>query len=405
MSQIRLLNNNFSKNIPELMKSIGVDPYGIKIMSSKSLHRVIYVQEVSSFVANILKQELLSLGADAAIPKQALFKKTLVNLIIFATDSQLIRLLQKLQKQPTSLKKFSQELKLALKNFSQSNFKLRVKDKIISVNKPLIMGILNVTKDSFSGDGILDEIKDKFSSEKYLITKIRLMLKDGASIIDIGAESTRPGSKSISCKEEINRLSPVLKVIKKEFPKNTFSIDTYKPEVAKFALDRGVAIVNDITALESDSMAKLISKYKAGVILMHKKGTPFNMQKNPKYDDVIGEIYNFLKERVNKALDFGVKKDSIIIDPGIGFGKRTEDNLEIIKYLYQFKTIGLPILLGVSRKTFIGKITGIDLPKDRINGTLIANMFGVLNGANIIRVHDLDQNLMAIKLTQRIISL
>jgi len=257
--------------------------------------------------------------------------------------------------------------------------------------KTLIMGVLNITPDSFSDGG-------SFRNLDRAINHAIQMQKDGADIIDIGGESTRPGSLSVSIEEEIDRVIPVIEELagKISIP---LSIDTYKSEVAKKALDLGVKMVNDITALQGDKkLANVIAGYDVPVCLMHMKGNPRDMQKNPVYNDILLEIKSFLKERAEYAIFNDVKKENIVIDPGFGFGKRTgrgiEDNCEILKRLSELKSLNYPILTGASRKTFIGNVCGREKPLpvgDRLEGSLAATAVAVMNGADIVRVHDVKE--------------
>ncbi len=266
---------------------------------------------------------------------------------------------------------------------------LRIGNKNFEIGKQtIIMGTLNVTPDSFSDGG-------KYFSIESAVNHAITMEKEGADIIDIGGESTRPGSKPVSLEEEINRVIPVLEELVKKI-KIPMSIDTYKSKIAKKALDIGANIINDITALKGDKLlASVVAQYDVPICLMHMKGSPRNMQKNPVYDDVVREITAFLKKRADYATSCDIKKNNIILDPGLGFGKRTgkgiEDNCEILKRLSELKNLGYPILIGASRKTFIGNICGAkkSLPvNERLEGSLAAACIGVVNGADIIRVHD-----------------
>ncbi len=263
--------------------------------------------------------------------------------------------------------------------------------KFLLGKKTLIMGILNVTPDSFSDRG------RHFSVDAAINHALKLE-EDGADIIDIGGESTRPGSKPISSKEEIKRVIPIIENLanKLSIP---LSIDTYKSEVAEKAIELGVGMVNDVTALQGDhGLVSVITKHDVPVCLMHMKGNPLTMQQDPKYDDVVKEIRAFLKERADFAVFYDVKKENIILDPGIGFGKRTgrgvEDNCEILKRLSELKSLGFPLLVGTSRKTFIGNVCGgkKQLPvNDRLGGSLAAACIAAINGADIIRVHDVKE--------------
>ncbi len=243
------------------------------------------------------------------------------------------------------------------------------------------MGVVNVTPDSFSDGGLYFQ---KDSAIKHALK----LIDDGADIIDIGGESTRPGSFPIDAEEEIRRTIPVIEELAKK-TKIPLSIDTYKAEVAKRALDAGASIVNDISALRFDpEMASVVAEYGVPVILMHIKGTPRNMQVNPFYNALIPEIISYFEESILLCKEAGISGDKIIIDPGIGFGKTVEHNLEIIANLKEFLSLGKPIAIGVSRKSFIGKLLGDAPPSERLEGTASAVAIAVFNGANIIRVHD-----------------
>ena len=269
---------------------------------------------------------------------------------------------------------------------------LKIGNKIFNLDKrTIVMGILNVTPDSFSDGG-------KFLSVENAVKQALKMEKEGADIIDIGGESSRPGSNSISINEEMKHVIPVLKELVKKI-NIPISIDTYKSEIAQKALDLGASMINDITALKGDKLLiNVIADYNVPICLMHMKGNPRNMQVNPIYYDIMIEIFEFLKERSEFAMFCDVKKEKIIIDPGLGFGKRTgrgvEDNCVILNRLSELKKLGYPILIGPSRKTFIGNICGDDIPlpvTDRLEGSLAAACIGVANGASIVRVHDVKE--------------
>ena len=263
-----------------------------------------------------------------------------------------------------------------------------------SPSRTLIMGILNLTPDSFSDGG-------QFNSIQKALDHTMSMIEAGADIVDIGGESTRPGSKPISFVEEIERTIPVIEEIRK-ISDCTISIDSYKSEVVEAALNVNANIVNDISGLTYDNkMAKLISNKKSPLILMHMKGKPLDMQKTPIYDDLISEICNFFSNQILLANSVGIDSSKIILDPGIGFGKRIEDNFEIIRELKQIRAMGFPVLIGPSRKSFIGDT--LNLPTDdRIEGTMATITAGLLNGANIVRVHDIKETLRTVSIAERI---
>lgn len=260
--------------------------------------------------------------------------------------------------------------------------------------RPLIMGILNVTPDSFSDGG-------KFFDMERAVDQALYMVESGADIIDIGGESSRPGSHGISLKEELKRVIPIIEQVagKAEIP---ISIDTVKSEVARRALDSGASIINDISALRTDKkIAAVAAKYNSYLILMHMRGTPRNMQDNTEYDDIIGEISEFLRNAAQKAIEAGVSEDKIIIDPGIGFGKSVEGNFVIMKNLNRFLELGYALLVGPSRKSFIGKTLDLDVER-RLEGSLAAACYAVLNGADIVRVHDVAETRRALTIIEEI---
>lgn len=276
-----------------------------------------------------------------------------------------------------------------LDNFSgKSSHQISLKNKRISFEQPIIMGIINVTPDSFSDGG-------KFFEKEKAIEHGLKLFNDGADILDIGGESTRPGSEPVDESEEINRVVPVIEGILKHKPDAIISIDTTKSSAAKAAIESGAMIINDISAMTFDkNMVKVASEKKTAIILMHMQGTPQTMQQHPYYDDVILEIYDYLHQRIKFAEQNGV--DKIIIDPGIGFGKRVEDNYEILQRLNEFKGLQKPIAIGVSRKSFLGKSLDLEIG-NRKEATLAAETLAIKNGANLIRTHEVAQTVTASK--------
>jgi dihydropteroate synthase len=263
-------------------------------------------------------------------------------------------------------------------------------------NGCLVMGVLNVTPDSFSDGG-------KFLDADKAIEHGLRMAADGAAIIDVGPESTRPGAEPIPAREQIRRAIPVIEAIAKK-TKACISIDTTNYEVAKAALDAGAAMINDITALADERMAQLAAQRQVPVVLMHMQGTPRAMQVEPKYDDVVAEVLAFLLDRAKSAEQFGIPKERIFIDPGIGFGKTTEHNLQLLANIDKFVKAGYRVLVGPSRKSFIGKITGRENPADRVFGTAAAVALCAAAGVSILRVHDVAEMIDVIKTTNAIIS-
>lgn len=373
----------YLKNITEAkksLKSIGADDEGIKLMAPKMLGRAVKIDGVDARGASILKQDMLSFGGDAALPWDVYsLKKKQVSVILMGTSKQYRRLLNKLRIQPYGLSKLAVQVGRALQNF-QSKPTLSIEGYNFDFSKrTYIMGVLNVTPDSFSDGG-------KFLKVKDAVKQAKAMEKDGADVIDVGGESTRPGSAKISIQEEKARVIPVLEALKDEV-KVPISIDSYKPAVVEAALKTGAGIINDINGLRDKAMRQVAVKNQVPVIIMHMQGTPQNMQVQPSYKEVVEDIYNFLEEQSRLVIEEGLDEKKVIIDPGIGFGKTLQHNLEILKRLPEFKSLGFPLLIGTSRKSFIGAVTGAEV-NERLFGTIASVSLAAAKGANIVRVHD-----------------
>jgi dihydropteroate synthase len=270
---------------------------------------------------------------------------------------------------------------------------INVNGQLMDLSEPQVMGILNVTPDSFyaGSHGV---------TEGYIIDRIHQIMNEGASIIDIGACSTRPGADEVSMEEEMNRLRMGLELIRKHRPDAIVSVDTYRADVAKMCVEEyGAAIINDISAGQMDEqMFATIARLGIPYIIMHMKGTPKDMQVNPQYDHFLKEVFYYFSEKVQRLRDLGVK--DIIIDPGFGFGKTLEHNYELMNHLEEFALFELPLLVGVSRKSMIYKHLGIT-PEEALNGTTTLNTIALLKGASILRVHDVRQAMESIKIVQK----
>ncbi|MGB9636093.1 MAG: dihydropteroate synthase [Thermoplasmata archaeon] len=384
--QIRILSKNAS--IPNIFAKIGVHPVGIEILKRKSEIYRIYISGIKSVCANIIKQEMLAAGGDAAIPMEAITgNEGTCDIVLLGTEKNLKIFMEKLKKQPFNLGEVSEKISDVMACYHPP-LQWKTAKRTLSLEKPLIMGILNITPDSFADGG-------KYMQRDAAIEHAREMVREGADIIDVGAESTRPESRRISAEEEIKRLSPVIEEV--AGLGKPVSIDTYKPEVAEFALEHGAEIVNDIFGLRKEGMVKVVKEYGAGICIMHMQGEPETMQQNPTYQDLIGEIYSFLEERRDFAIANGIEKEKIVVDPGIGFGKTLEQNYEILARLDEFLSLGCPILIGASRKSFIGKVLDVP-PEERVYGTVAMNTVALMNCAKILRVHDIKPHHHLVKL-------
>ncbi|OPY06002.1 MAG: Dihydropteroate synthase [Syntrophaceae bacterium PtaB.Bin038] len=383
-NRIRLLHVRTASEAADHLKAIGVEPYGIASMVPKMRHLNVLVEGLTPKVANIIKQEMLSQGGDAAVSRGCVdcsVRRT--DVLIMGTVKQILRFAGKLRLQPFGLKEISADLRGLLERAERGRFLLETPRRTLRIaGRTLVMGVINMTPDSFSDGG---EIAD---AEAGLRQAVRL-IGEGADILDVGGESSRPGARPVPLQEELRRVIPLIRLITRETDVPV-SIDTAKSEVARQAVDAGAEIVNDITALRGDpGMAGVAAQARVPVILMHMRGTPRTMQKGDlTYRSLLGEVLQFLSDRIERAAEAGISRDRVVVDPGIGFGKSVEDNLRLLRHLGEFRALGRPVCVGVSRKHFTGKITGVEKPQDRLEGTAAAVTAAILNGADIVRVHD-----------------
>jgi len=380
----RILAISSQEEFIQELKKIGVTPKGIAAMQDKARCLVIKLHNIKTGAANILKQDMLSLGADSAVARGVVNGSVdRTDVLLFGNVKTLKRLSERLKEQKDFNLPQIRETILQLIRY-HTNPPVRsifARGYTLPLEKTLIMGILNLTPDSFYDGG-------KYTKSEKALNHVEEMIRDGADIIDIGAESTRPYSKPISAEEECERLLPTLEKILQNF-NIPISVDTYKAQVAREALNAGAHIINDISGLKFDpGLASTIAEFPdVPVVILHIQGTPATMQDNPTYNDLIDDILESLQNSINVAKDAGIKEGNIIIDPGIGFGKKLEDNLNILHRLSEFRCLGKPIIVGCSNKGFIGKILNLS-KEERTEGTLAAHGYAVLNGADIIRVHD-----------------
>lgn len=393
--RVLILRNE--RGVKDELKKIGVSQEAVKILAPKTFHYLIKIEGIPSPTANLLKQEMLSVMADAAISKEvASFTSKKSGVLLIGTEAQLKKVLPRLNRQPFNLPEVSQQLSKLLKNFKKGKFVLSFKEKKMDLTRKVaVMGVLNLTPDSFYNGG-------KYTTQARALRKVEEMVKEGADLIDVGGESTRPGAKEVGIEEEIRRVIPVISKIRELF-EIPVSIDTYRAKVAKEALEAGVDMVNDISGLRFDpGLKEVVARFGAAVVLMHIKGTPRDMQSNPRYESLMGEIISYLSDSIRLAQKAGIDLEKIIVDPGIGFGKTPEHNLQILNHLGELRSLGRPILIGVSRKSFIGAILKLPL-EERLEGSLAAASLALMQGAKIIRTHDVKATRRAVDLTQAII--
>lgn len=369
------------EDIIEQLKKIGVDKEVENLLCDKMRFYTFLIEGITPAMGNIIKQSALSRGTDAAINRLVIKgKPESSDILIGGTKREFENIYKMMQEQPFRLKNIFKEI-------------IEIIDLLESRKKIKIMGILNVTPDSFYDGG-------KYVDTKSAILRGVEMFKEGAEIIDVGGESSRPGSEPIDEETEKKRVLPVVEVLAKEGI--TISIDTYKSSVAEECIKRGAKIVNDISGMRFDeNMVKVVRDYDVKIVIMHMKGRPKDMQDNPIYEDVMKEILDFFSERIEFSEKNDIKGENIIIDPGIGFGKRVIDNIEILRNLKEFHSLKKPILLGASRKSFIGKLTGAD-KEERLPGSLLSVFLGLKSGIDYVRVHDVKETKQIIDLYYKI---
>lgn len=389
---VRLLDLSDVRRAERELYLIGADEGGVARMRKKAGFLAIKVCGLRSPAANILKQTMLSLGGDAAVARGVVncsIERS--DALILGTRKQVEQLLRKLKPQPFGLRALADEIKQALLNIDQPLEISWKNGKLNLSTRPCVMGILNATPDSFSDGG------DFCDLEKALDQSLR-MVEEGADIVDVGGESTRPGAHEVSEDEELSRVIPVIERLASTI-NAPISIDTRKSKVADEALAAGASMVNDVSGLKFDpALAGVAARAGSPVIVMHMRGTPLNMQGDTRYDDLMGEVFKGLRESVEIAFSSGIPRDKIIVDPGVGFGKDMQANLLMIDRIGELKSLGCPILVGASRKSFIGAALKINDPKDRLEGSIAAAVLAVSKGANIVRVHDVKETRRAVDL-------
>lgn len=365
-------------DIQNELQQIGFDKSYLLKAVDKYRFKNIKIYNLTIPQANILKQTAIYFGADCAVHRETITSKVeRTDCLLGGSISQLRKIAQKLKNQPFKLAKLAQAIE---KNLDLKLCPMKINDIILDFSRPYIVGILNLTQDSFSDGGEFFEL-DK--AKKHLIE----MIEEGADIIDIGAESTKPFAKGVSAKKQLEKLLPILEFIKASGIKAPVSIDTRSAEVAQKCVKAGANIINDVSGLEYDNnMAKTIAKLNVPVIIQHSKGTPETMQIAPVYDNLMDEILISLNEKIDKALKAGIKPENIIIDPGIGFGKTKEHNFELLQRFNELFALGYPIMLGLSRKSLLNMSQETNELKDIY--TLALNSLAIDKKVNFIRVHN-----------------
>ncbi len=394
---IRLIANDAEARAE--LRRVGVDPESESIMAPKVRHLVIKIKDLDVRAANILKQEMLAKGAEAALAKWASgFTQPTTDVLLMGTVKQYRLVLKKLRVQPFGLQDLTEPISRLLETDAspQAVIDWRGRELVVG-ERTLVMGILNLTPDSFSDGGL-------YLDPPAALERAKEMAAAGADIIDIGGESTRPGADPVTEEEEKRRVLPVMESLARELDV-PLSIDTSKAGVARAAIEAGAAVINDVTALRGDpDMAGVCAEAGVTVILMHMLGEPRTMQENPYYNDILSDLVTFFIERLSSAANAGIALERLMIDPGFGFGKTTGQNLEILKRFGELRSLGRPIVLGTSRKSTIGTILGDAPAEDRLEGTAATVCAGILAGARIVRVHDVREMAKVAAMTDAILA-
>ncbi|MBR5588770.1 MAG: dihydropteroate synthase, partial [Phascolarctobacterium sp.] len=380
----------------DAMESIGAHQASLPIFANKNQILPFNLLEVRTPAANIIKQEMLAAGGDAVVPTGCVLNKDKYSdVLLLGTRKHYNILLKKLELMPYfGMDKIKAELEAVL---SESKLQTTLADgRVLNYDKMLIMGIINITPDSFYADSR--------TAIEEVVAKAGQMLADGADILDIGGESTRPGSEAVEAEEEQARVVPVIEALRKAYPEAVLSIDTYRASTARAAIKAGADIINDISAMEADAeMLDVVCETNVPIVLMHMRGTPKDMQTQCEYKNVVEEVAVHLAERAKLLRERGVGSDKIILDPGIGFAKNAEQNLKLMRDLNALTSFGYPVLLAASRKSTIGKVLD-ELPaEERLEGTIATSCQAVYAGANMVRVHDVKENLRAIRVLEAIL--
>ena len=379
------------------IQGMGAHPASVPIFNNKCRILPFKALAVRTPAANIIKQELLAAGGDCVTPLSCITcSEKYVDILLLGTRKHYGILQRKLEQMPYfGIPGLLEELRRAL---GEQVVKTTLADgRTLDYDKLCLMGILNVTPDSFYAGSRVPQLE-------AVVRRAGEMLEQGAQILDVGGESTRPGSDSVEAEQERERVVPVIRALHQAYPDAVLSIDTYRASTAKAALEAGAHIINDITAMEADpAMADLAIASGAPIILMHMRGTPKNMQSNCEYANVVEEVAVYLAGRAQLLRDRGAGADKIILDPGIGFAKNAEQNLLLMRDLHTLTSFGYPVLLAASRKSTIGAVLGGVPAEERLEGTIATSLQAVYAGAQLIRVHDVQENLRAVRMLEAIL--
>ena len=380
------------------MRRTGATEHGIARMITKAESMAVALEHVSRVQANLLKQEMLAAGGDAALSRGTCSEEVSeTGVLLVGSRRQFADLISRLAEEPFNLPEIAREIDRTLGAYGRRRFTLRMGSRELALGpRPALVGVVNVTPDSFSDGG-------RYLDPKAAIARGEALIAEGADLLDIGGESTRPGADPVAPDEELARVIPVIRAL--AAGATPLSIDTRHARVAREAVAAGACLVNDVTGLTGESeMARAVAETGAGLVVMHIQGDPRTMQQNPAYDNLMADICRFLRRGIMAAREAGVPEDHLLVDPGFGFGKRLRHNLQILSRLGQLRTLGRPIMVGASRKRFIGDVTGVEAPAARLFGTAAACALAVAQGALALRVHDVAEMRQAVAVAAAVVA-
>ena len=392
----RVLSATSLAGIAREIEATASDPEGVGIMTRKGRIYPVRLDDVSLKAAPILKQELLSVGGDAAHARGIADHSVAASpVVLLATWGQYRRLLPKLKRQPFRLAELGEEVDRALRGYVAHGPRTvrGAHRSIVLEDRPRVMGVVNVTPDSFSDGG-------QFLGPELALARAEAMASEGADLIDIGGESTRPGAAPVSPEAEWKRVGPVLERLRGRLSL-PISIDTRHPSVAEQAVGAGADLVNDVEGLRSEEMRRVVARTGAAAVVMHMRGDPTTMQENTEYSDLRGEVFRALEEATDRAVADGISADRLLIDPGLGFGKSAPQSLELLLHVDELRSLGYPVLVGASRKSFLGWALGSGGLLDRLEAGLAAAVIAAERGAAIVRTHDVRPTVRALSLVAR----
>jgi dihydropteroate synthase len=399
---VRILSLASEADVRREMLRVGCDPEGVAIMAPNARSWVLCIENVSAPAANILKQEMLAAGGDAVTHRDTITARAPRGPVLaFGTRAVLYSVAKKLGAQPFGLPAVGVAMRRALQARGARGGELRLGGRVFPAGRTLVMGVLNVTPDSFSDGG-------RFTDPRAAVAHAEAMLRDGADLIDVGGASTRPGAAPVAEDEELRRVLPVLDALQSIGA--SLSIDTTSARVALAACRRGAVLVNDVTGLrEGDVLAQIAAEHDAGVCVMHMRGTPATMQSDTRYDDLLGDVVRALAESAARAVGAGVPEESVVLDPGLGFGKSAAQNCVLVRRLGDVCALGHPVLVGASRKSFLGRYAAAPgarepVPVDERESAGIAlAALAATHGARIVRAHDVRATVHAVRVADAVL--